>query len=204
MQVDEEADWFFVDSGLTYEGPPASSFSGLGHLEGKVVAVLGDGQVVFDGDPSSPRAAAFTVTGGAIAALGASYSKVHAGLPIRFAEVQFLSIDVQGVAIREKRKQVRAISLVLDQSSISFWAGRDLENLIKTRPEAWEVAATRTPRGGCATRTRRRSRCSQPSRCSRWADDAQHGRRALQPGRERPDGAPVARRQRRARLRARD
>jgi hypothetical protein len=143
MQVDEEADWFFVDSGLTYEGPPASSFSGLGHLEGKVVAVLGDGQVVFDGDPSSPRAAAFTVTGGAIAALGASYSKVHAGLPIRFAEVQFLSIDVQGVAIREKRKQVRAISLVLDQSSISFWAGRDLDHLIKKRPEAWEVAAAR-------------------------------------------------------------
>jgi hypothetical protein len=32
---------------------------------------------------------------------------------------------------------------VLDQSSISFWAGRDLDHLIKKRPEAWEVAAAR-------------------------------------------------------------
>lgn len=33
-------DAFFVDSGLTYEGPPASVFSGLDHLEGQLVTGL--------------------------------------------------------------------------------------------------------------------------------------------------------------------
>ncbi len=36
---------FFVDSGLTYEGPEVSSVSGLGHLAGEEVAVLADGAV---------------------------------------------------------------------------------------------------------------------------------------------------------------
>lgn len=40
-------DAFFVDCGITYEGAPTSTISGLGHLEGKTVKVLGDG-VVFD------------------------------------------------------------------------------------------------------------------------------------------------------------
>jgi len=40
-------DCFFVDCGITYEGAATSTITGLGHLEGKTVKVLGNG-VVFD------------------------------------------------------------------------------------------------------------------------------------------------------------
>lgn len=61
---------FFVDSGLSYAGEPALRFSGLEHLEGKTVSILGDGavfpqQVVRDG----------AVT------LDFACSRVHVGLP---------------------------------------------------------------------------------------------------------------------------
>ena len=39
-------DAFFVDSGLTYAGPPATAISGLGHLEGKSVSIPADGQCI--------------------------------------------------------------------------------------------------------------------------------------------------------------
>lgn len=39
-------DAFFVDSGLQYEGPPATRMTGLDHLKGEEVAVLADGSVV--------------------------------------------------------------------------------------------------------------------------------------------------------------
>ena len=46
----------YVDSGLQYSGSPTASLSGLGHLEGQTVQVLGDGAVF----PNQ------TVTGGSI------------------------------------------------------------------------------------------------------------------------------------------
>lgn len=59
--VTAQADAFFVDCGLTYDGAPVSSVSGLDHLEGETVKVLVDGathpdQVVTDGtiDLDSP------------------------------------------------------------------------------------------------------------------------------------------------------
>lgn len=39
---------FFVDSGITYSGVPALSFSGLNHLAGETVQVLADGATVPD------------------------------------------------------------------------------------------------------------------------------------------------------------
>ena len=41
-------DSFYVDSGLSYSGVPVSTFSGLDHLEGETVQVLGDGAVQPD------------------------------------------------------------------------------------------------------------------------------------------------------------
>ena len=78
------ADAFFVDSGLTYSGTPISSLSGLGHLEGKEVAILADGAV-------HPRR---TVTGGAITLTG-PYSKLQVGLPI-VADLQTLPLASEG------------------------------------------------------------------------------------------------------------
>ncbi|MEL6278484.1 MAG: hypothetical protein AAFR28_06315 [Pseudomonadota bacterium] len=43
---DDQDDAFYVDSGLTYSGSAASKISGLDHLEGETVEVLGDGAVL--------------------------------------------------------------------------------------------------------------------------------------------------------------
>lgn len=67
---DLKEDAFFVDSGLTYDGPPASAFGGLDHLEGQTVAILADGAV-------RPN----VVIQGGQAAIGRPASKVHIGLP---------------------------------------------------------------------------------------------------------------------------
>lgn len=63
-------DGFFVDSGLTYSGAPATVMTGLWHLEGEVVSALADGGVVRD----------LTVANGSVTLPHAS-STVHIGLP---------------------------------------------------------------------------------------------------------------------------
>ena len=59
---------FFVDSGLSYDGSPATVFSGLDHLEGEDVSVLADGNVVTgmtvaSGSITIPNAASVVVVG---------------------------------------------------------------------------------------------------------------------------------------------
>lgn len=66
---DAQADCFYVDSGLTYSGSPATTISGLSHLEGQTVQVLTDGATHPDR----------TVSSGSIT-LQAAASKVHVGL----------------------------------------------------------------------------------------------------------------------------
>ena len=63
-------DQFFVDSGLTYSGVAATTLSGLDHLEGEEVAILGNNGV-HDNK---------TITGGAIT-LSTAVTKAHVGLP---------------------------------------------------------------------------------------------------------------------------
>ena len=76
---------FFVDSGLTYSGDPATLFSGLDHLEGETVVAQADGEY----------AGTFTVTNGRITlssaashvAVGLSYTAtIEPGLPDLGAE----------------------------------------------------------------------------------------------------------------------
>lgn len=77
-----QSDGYFVDCGLTYDGAPATTISGLGHLEGESVAVLADGAVVED----------LTVTGGSIT-LPSAASVVHIGLPYTM-DVQLLPVSI--------------------------------------------------------------------------------------------------------------
>lgn len=77
----QQEDAYFVDCGLSYDGAPADEFSGLGHLEGKTVAILGDGAVM-------PRQ---VVSGGKIT-LPRNVSKAHIGLPIT-AELETLPVS---------------------------------------------------------------------------------------------------------------
>jgi hypothetical protein len=67
---DNIKDAFFVDSGLTYSGPPATTISGLSHLNGRKVVAFADGNVVPD----------LEVSNGSIT-LPNPASKVHVGLP---------------------------------------------------------------------------------------------------------------------------
>lgn len=79
-QSSDPADANFVDCSLSYDGAPASTFSGLDHLEGKTVSILADGAV-------HPQR---VVTGGAVT-LDQPASVVHIGLPIT-ADLQTLPI----------------------------------------------------------------------------------------------------------------
>lgn len=64
------ADSFFVRSGLSYSGEPVSTVSGLDHLVGEEVAILGDGAVF-------PRA---VVNESGEVTLSSACSKIHVGL----------------------------------------------------------------------------------------------------------------------------
>ena len=66
----QQADAFYVDSGLTYSGAPASTISGLSHLNGLLVDILADGA-------PHPQV---TVSGGQVT-LQRPASKVQVGLP---------------------------------------------------------------------------------------------------------------------------
>lgn len=132
-------DAFFVDCGLSYSGVPANVFSGLDHLEGQIVAVLGDGAVVFNGDPTSALAASFTVTGGTIT-LTADVSVAHIGLPIRYADLELLDLDTAGSSVRDKKKRVVAVTLLVEHSARSFWIGPDTGSLTQYDQQLFEPA----------------------------------------------------------------
>jgi len=135
-----DTDAFFVDSGLSYSGAPATVFSGLSHLNGQVVAVLADGAVVYDGDPAGASAATYTVAGGQITIPTAAIN-VHIGLPIRFGDFETLDLDANGTAVRDKQKRVGSVTLIVDKSSRSFQAGPDTSNLTRYELTGSEVAS---------------------------------------------------------------
>lgn len=129
-------DSFFVDSGLSYDGAPADTFAGLDHLEGEDVIALGDGDPVRDVDGNLET---FTVSGGSVT-LPALYSRVHIGLAIT-ADLETLDLDVQGSAIRDKKKRVGSLTVLVDKSSRVFAAGPDTDSLTAYELSGHEAAA---------------------------------------------------------------
>lgn len=114
---DTNADWFFVDCGLTYDGTPTTTITGLEHLEGCEVAILTDGA----------RHMRRTVTGGEITLLTPS-SKVQVGLPMT-AKLQTLRAEVSPqVNAQTKRKSIVA-ALVDFYESCGGKIGPDLTEL---------------------------------------------------------------------------
>lgn len=81
-------DAFFVDSGVTYDGPATTTINGLAHLNGKTVAYLADGL------PGTG-----TVNGGTLE-LSTAASKVHVGYPmtsqIKTLPMTMLNVDAFG------------------------------------------------------------------------------------------------------------
>jgi hypothetical protein len=100
------ADAWFVDCGLNYDGAPVSTFSGLDHLEGKTVAILGDGNVV----PSQ------VVSGGQIV-LDGRYSKVVAGLPYT-CDLETLNLEMQagGPTVQGQMKKIAQVTVRVKES----------------------------------------------------------------------------------------
>lgn len=131
-------DVFFVDSGLSYSGAAATVFTGLDHLNGQVVAVVGDGDVIYNGDPAGTSAKSFRVSGGQIT-LATAKSKVHIGL--RYSgQLETLDLDVQGASLRDKKKRIGALEVLLESSSRVLHAGPDAANLRQFTREAFEPA----------------------------------------------------------------
>lgn len=121
-------DAFFVDCGLTYSGAPADSISGLGHLEGKTVAILADGAVV------PPQ----VVTRGTIT-LPANASKVHIGLPITSdLKTLPLSYDQIGGFGQGRPKNVSKVFLRVYRSS-GIFAGPAEDDLREYKQRRSEV-----------------------------------------------------------------
>ncbi len=103
-----QVDAFFVDSGLTYDGAPVTTVSGLYHLEGETVDILADGavetrQVVTNGSVTISTAA----------------SVIHIGLPIT-ADVRTLPLAIEGMAAAGQGtvKNVNKVHMRVSQSSV--------------------------------------------------------------------------------------
>lgn len=108
---------YFVDCGLTYSGSPATTISGLWHLEGETVSVLADGATV---NPKVVTAGAITLTDAA--------STVHIGLAFTSQAMTLpLALDPgaapasgQGMAKNVNRVFVRVNQSSLVQAGPSF------------------------------------------------------------------------------------
>lgn len=122
----EQENAFFVDSGLTYDGPPADTISGLSHLEGCTVSILADGAV------HPPR----VVSSGAVQ-LDVEASVVHVGMPIEAdAQTLPLAFEIQGFGQGRKKNVNKAWLRVFRSSGI--FAGPSFERLVEAKQRTTE------------------------------------------------------------------
>lgn len=91
------SDSFFVDSGLTYRGSPISHITGLSHLEGERIAVVGDGIPYRD----------LIVTGGSVD-IPVAASRISAGLEYT-SVLRTLDIDVAAPGLYGELRNVSKI-----------------------------------------------------------------------------------------------
>jgi hypothetical protein len=95
-------DAFFVDAGIT-DTSGLATVSGLDHLEGKTVAVLGDGVVQTEATSGD-----FTVTGGDIT-VAAGFGKVQVGLPYTMkVRTMRLSIPQDSNTVQSRIKKIHS------------------------------------------------------------------------------------------------
>lgn len=123
---------WFVDCGLQYRGAPATTISGLSHLEGQTVSILADGNVQV------PRA----VSGGAIT-LDRAASVVTVGLAYT-AELRTLPLDAPGgPSLFGKRKRVSTLRVMMENTRgleaalLDSGYDPDWREFKERRSEAW-------------------------------------------------------------------
>jgi hypothetical protein len=100
--------------------------SGLGHLEGKSVAILADGNVL----------APLTVSSGAIT-LDTPASKIHVGLPIQ-SEFQTLDIENKKATVQGKEKSVAVVTMKVENTR-GGKVGPDFDRLTEFKQRAYEA-----------------------------------------------------------------
>jgi hypothetical protein len=121
-------DAFFVDSGATYSGAATTTITGLWHLEGEEVAVLGDGAVF----PNK------TVSGGSIT-LEQEVSKAQIGLPIT-SDIKTLPLTLESVPAMGSGypKNVLKAYLRVYRSS-GIFVGPSFDKLVEYKQRTTEV-----------------------------------------------------------------
>lgn len=117
----------YADSFLTYSGDPVSTVSGLEHLEGREVCILGDGSV------RPPQ----TVTDGEVA-LDDPASYIVVGLPIQ-ADLQTLPLVLESVSAfgQGRPKNITQVWLRLAASS-GIYAGPSFSKLVPFKQRTTE------------------------------------------------------------------
>ena len=122
---------FFVDCGLTYNGAPADTFAGLGHLEGKTVNILVDGAV-------HPQR---VVTGGQVT-LDVEGSVVHIGLPITAdLETLPLAMGIDNAFGQGRFKNINKVYLRVYRSS-GIFVGPTADELVEAKQRTTEDYGT--------------------------------------------------------------
>lgn len=125
-KVSPVEDCFFVDCGITYSGASTTTITGLSHLEGKTVAVLGNGNVMNNK----------VVTGGQIT-LEEACTKVQVGLPYT-CDIETLRPSIPNEPILSRQKNVSEVSIqVKDTRGVSV--GPDSTELIEIKQRTTEM-----------------------------------------------------------------
>lgn len=120
---------------VTTWGEAVDSLTGLDHLEGETVAILGDGYVVASPNARNSAGSAlydtYTVTSGAIT-LATPMVKIHVGLPY-VSDVETLDLDLAGMETMAGKKKLVTRVLVDRYKSRGGWCAASL-------PEASDLA----------------------------------------------------------------
>ena len=107
------------------------AISGLGHLEGKTVSILADGNVE----------AQKTVASGAIT-LSNPASKIHIGLPIQ-SDIETLNLELGQPTQQGKKKSLASVTLRVEESR-GGKIGYDKDHLTEFKQRAYEPYGTAT------------------------------------------------------------
>jgi hypothetical protein len=114
LRTNDIEDAFFVDSGLTYDSTPTVTITGLDHLEGETVKVLGDGVQLADA----------TVSGGSITIVSSSVVQVGLSYDALLQSMRFESGGADGVAQGKTKRFTRCV-IRLDQVGAGLLYGHE-------------------------------------------------------------------------------
>jgi len=132
LEVQDKDNMFFVDSGLTYNGSPVNTVSGLDHLEGQLVQVVADGSI---------RDNLSLVVGGEVTISGAAASVIHAGLPYR-SLLKTLPIEAgsESGTAQGKMKRLHKVNLrILSSLGLKYGPSEDKLSFLSFRKTTSEM-----------------------------------------------------------------